>query len=159
MEGVLVSEVHSRKIVHDIFQRFWNRYGAEGRGANIERILEEQVFIWDVITLKVPRIIEQLDCEVICLVQGKVACDEDNDVSGPGVILLVLAPPITVRRRLTYDGVSWRQTRKVWVPYTPRIPPNRHGCVLGLAWLCTPQIYDSTGTFYSNCATCMCVRY
>ena len=88
MEGVLVSEVHSRKIVHDIFQRFWNRYGAEGRGANIERILEEQVFIWDVVTLKVPRIIEQLDCEVICLVQGKVACHEDNDVPDPGAILI-----------------------------------------------------------------------
>ena len=127
MEGVLVSEVYGRKVVHDIFQRFWNRYGAEGRGANIERILEEQVFVWDVITLKVHRIIEQFDCEVICLVQGKVACDEDNDVPGPGAIL------ITVRRRLTYDGMSWRQTLKPWIPYTPWIPPDRHGCVPRLA--------------------------
>ena len=116
MKGVLVSEVHSGKIVHDIFQRFWNRYGAEGRGADIERILEEHVFIWDVTT------IEQLDCEAICLVQGKVACDKDNDVPDPGAIL------IKARRWLTYDGMSGRQTF-----YTPWIPPDRHGCVPRLA--------------------------
>ena len=82
MKGVLVSEVHGGKIVHDIFQRFWNPCGAEGRGADIERVLEEHVFIRNVTT------IEQFNCEAICFVQGKVACDKDNDVPDPGAILI-----------------------------------------------------------------------
>ena len=74
MEGVLVSKVHGGKVVHDIFQRFWDLYGTEARGADIGRVLGEHVFIRNDPT------IEQFNCEAICLVQREVACDKDNDV-------------------------------------------------------------------------------
>ena len=90
MKGVLVSKVHGEKNVH-IFQRFWNLYGTEGRGADIGRVLEEHVFIRN------ESAIERFNCETIGLVQGKVACDKDNDVPDLGMILT------EARRRLAYD--------------------------------------------------------
>ena len=87
-------------------------YGTEGRGADIGRILEEHVFIRN------DSAIERFNCETIGLVQGKVACDKDNDVPDLGAILT------KARRRLTYDGMPGRRTL-----YTPWLPPNWHRSV------------------------------
>ena len=99
VEAVLVHIVNRRAGVDQVAQSNWHGRSGEGYRRDINVILEELG------SFRHDSVVEGLDCEGICFIQGEFPGDEDQQVPKPRKV----CPPDGVEARcfLADNGVRW----------------------------------------------------